>query len=60
MLKPDGSGGWTDFLKIPMEDTMTTSPAGFDKSGDVLYLIDSRGRDTGALFKWNLKTEKRS
>ncbi len=46
MLKPDGSGGWTDFLKISMEDSMTTSPAGFDKSGDVMYLIDSRGRDT--------------
>ena len=49
ILKPDGKGGWEDFIKIGMEDTLTTSPAGFDKSGDVLYFIDSRGRDTGAL-----------
>ena len=32
-----------------MDDTLTTSMSGFDKTGDVLYLIDSRGRDTGAL-----------
>ena len=47
-LKPDGKGGWKDFIKIGMEDTLTTGPSGFDKTGDVLYLIDSRGRDTGA------------
>ena len=29
----------------------------FDKSGDVMYLMDSRGRDTGALFAWNLTTD---
>ena len=47
-LKPDGKGGWSDFLKIPMTDTLTTHPIGFDKTGDQLYLIDSRGRNTGA------------
>ncbi len=55
LLKPDGKEGWEDFIKIGMEDTMTTSPAGFDESGDVMYLIDSRGRDTGALKTVNLK-----
>ena len=39
-----------------MEDKLTTSPAGFDKTGDILYFIDSRGRDTGALKTINLKT----
>ncbi|MGB8965442.1 MAG: hypothetical protein WCB99_07365, partial [Candidatus Cybelea sp.] len=29
---------------------------GFDKSGDVMYLVDSRGRDTGALATLDLKT----
>lgn len=57
-LKADGKGGWSDFLQIPMADTLTTSPAGFDKSNENLYLIDSRGRDTGALLLYNPKTGK--
>jgi dipeptidyl aminopeptidase/acylaminoacyl peptidase len=56
VLKPDGQGGWVDFLKIDHEDTLTTNPLGFDKTGDVLYLIDSRGRDTGAMTTVNLRT----
>ena len=55
-LKPDGKGGWSDFLKVGMADSLTTRPAGFDKSGDVLYLIDSRDRDTAALTTLDLKT----
>ena len=56
--EPDGKGGWKDFLKVPMEDTLTTSPAGFDKSGRILYMIDSRGRDTGGLAAIDLNTGK--
>lgn len=56
LLEPDGHGKWKEFLKIPMKDSMTTSPAGFDKTGQVLYMIDSRGRDTGALTSIDLKT----
>lgn len=63
-LTPDGGneilrrteGGWEPFVKIPMEDTLTTSPRGFDKTGQVLYMIDSRGRDTAALTAINLET----
>lgn len=57
-LKPDGQGGWTNFMQIPMADTLTTSPAGFDKSNENLYMIDSRGRNTGALLLYNPKTGK--
>ena len=57
-VKSDG-GDWKPFDKIPMSDTMTTSPAGFDKSGRVLYMRDSRGRDTGALFSIDLRTNER-
>src|SRR5262249_12400471 len=32
MYKPDGKGGWTDFVKIPMADTLTTRAVDFDKS----------------------------
>ncbi len=59
-LKPDGKGGWNEFLKIPNADRLTTQPAGFDKTGEVLYLIDSRDRDTGALTALDLKTGKQT
>lgn len=55
-LQPDGRGGFKPFLVVPQADTLTTSPAGFDKTGDVLYLIDSRGRNTGALKSVDLKS----
>jgi dipeptidyl aminopeptidase/acylaminoacyl peptidase len=57
-LQPDGKDGWKDFLKIPMSDTLTTSPVGFDKTGDILYMKDSRERDTAALTTLDLKTNK--
>jgi dipeptidyl aminopeptidase/acylaminoacyl peptidase len=56
LLKPDGQGGWQPFDSIPMEDMMTTSPVTFDKTGTVLYMIDSRGRNTAALMAVDLKT----
>ncbi|MBC7361207.1 MAG: S9 family peptidase [Candidatus Aminicenantes bacterium] len=55
-FSPDGRGGWKLFDKVPMEDMMTTSPIGFDKTGSVLYMIDSRGRNTAALISVDLKT----
>ena len=55
LYEPDGDGGWKQWQKIGMEDTLTTSPAGFDKSGQVLYFMDSRGRDTGALVAVDLE-----
>ncbi|MAT72846.1 MAG: S9 family peptidase [Planctomycetaceae bacterium] len=64
MLKPttgdDGEQGWDEFLKIGPDDSTTTGPAGFDKSGDVLYFLDSRDRNTGALYAWNLKTNEKT
>ncbi|MCA9208202.1 MAG: S9 family peptidase, partial [Planctomycetales bacterium] len=51
LLQPDAEaeGGWKEFLKIPPSDAMTTGPAGFDKSGEKMYFLDSRDRDTAAL-----------
>ncbi len=56
---PDESGGWKSFDKIPMEDMMTTFPITFDKTGNILYLIDSRGRNTAALVAQDLKTNEK-
>jgi dipeptidyl aminopeptidase/acylaminoacyl peptidase len=49
---------WKPFLTIPLDDALTTSLIGFDDSGKTLYLIDSRGCDTGALADINLKTNR--
>lgn len=57
VLVADGKGGFKEWTTIPQEDTLTTSPLGFDKPGNVLYFKDSRGRDTGALFSLDTKAK---
>lgn len=47
---------WEEYMKAGPEDAMTTGPAGFDKTGTVLYVQDSRDRDTGGLFAIELAT----
>jgi dipeptidyl aminopeptidase/acylaminoacyl peptidase len=39
---------------------MNTGPAGFDKSGKVLYVQDSRGRNTGGLFAIDLESGEKT
>ncbi|MBS0210834.1 MAG: S9 family peptidase [Planctomycetes bacterium] len=56
ILEPDGSGGWKTFMRVPQADALTTGPAGFDKTGNIVYLEDSRDRDTAALYSLDLKT----
>lgn len=46
---PDVTGGWSPWIQIAMEDTLTTSPVGFNKAGDMVYMLDSRGRNTATL-----------
>jgi len=53
ILRPAGED-WEPWESIPAEDMMTTSPLAFDKSGDVLYMMDSRGRNTAAFLARNL------
>jgi len=58
LLKPAAGGKWEPYLKIGPLDAMTTNVAGFDKTGDKLYLLDSRDRNTAALAYIDLKTDK--
>jgi dipeptidyl aminopeptidase/acylaminoacyl peptidase len=55
LLEPEGGKGWTEFMNVPMEDTLTTNPVGFDKSGETLYVTLSKERNTAALVAINLK-----
>lgn len=48
-LLPDEEEAWNPFMEIAAEDAMTSGSAGFDKSGEKLFMLDSRGRDTSAL-----------
>jgi len=57
---PTEEGGWETFMQIPMEDLLTTSPVWFDRTGMVLYLIDSRGRDTSALFALDMESGEKT
>ena len=50
ILQRDESNQWQPFLEVPNTDALTTGLAGFDKSNQVLYMIDSRKRNTAALF----------
>jgi dipeptidyl aminopeptidase/acylaminoacyl peptidase len=50
---------WVSFLKITPDDAMTTSPAGFDKAGKVLYMIDSIGRDTSAMVALEMASKEK-
>jgi dipeptidyl aminopeptidase/acylaminoacyl peptidase len=54
VFQKNEQGGWDQFMEIQPEDAMHTNPIGFDKTGRILYLIDSRGRDTSALVSHDL------
>jgi dipeptidyl aminopeptidase/acylaminoacyl peptidase len=58
IYKPTTQGNWESFMKIGMEDSMTTSPLGLDKSGNTLFMLDSRGRNTAALAALNIADGK--
>ncbi len=60
ILKPTEENSWEPFITISMEDLLTTSPVGFDKTGKLLYMIDSRDRNTAALTVIDLKTGKQT
>ena len=50
---------WTEWSTVPQEDSLTTDLVGFDAAGTTLFLIDSRGRDTGALFAMDTASGER-
>jgi dipeptidyl aminopeptidase/acylaminoacyl peptidase len=63
LLKPAAGNGemkWEPTIKISPQDSMTTGPAGFDKSGQHLFFIDSRERNTSALTSLDLGTGKQT
>ncbi|MEL7198992.1 MAG: S9 family peptidase [Pseudomonadota bacterium] len=56
----DGAVEETPFETTAMEDSLTTSPAGYTTDGSVLYWLDSRGRNTAALFAQDTATGEKT
>ncbi len=57
ILARDGKG-WKPFETISFEDADTTDILGFAPGDESVYLLETRGRDTGALVLLDLKTKK--
>ncbi|MEO8377370.1 MAG: prolyl oligopeptidase family serine peptidase, partial [Candidatus Sumerlaeota bacterium] len=57
-MQPNADGTWKEYMQVPEADTLNTRIAGFDKTGEVAYLIDSRGGNTSVLKTLDLKTGK--
>jgi dipeptidyl aminopeptidase/acylaminoacyl peptidase len=60
LLVREAKGTWRVLEKVPMEDVLNTQIWATDKSGTVLYVADSRSRDTSAAFSLDLKAGRRS
>lgn len=68
--RPDGgsdyfriAGGKVEaqpFEQVGLDDSQTTAPAGFTADGKTFYWVDSRGRNTAAIFAQDLATGKKT
>ena len=52
-------GGWAHFIEILHEDNLTTSIVSVPPGGETVFLIDSHGRDKGALYEHHLGNGRR-
>ena len=48
------------FETTAMEDSLTTNPSGYTTDGSVLYWVDSRGRNTAALYAQDTASGERT
>lgn len=55
-----GKSGFEPWMTIPMADANTTSVVDFNKDGTKAYLIDSRDRNTAALFELDIASGKKT
>jgi len=52
--------GWDLFLEVSPEDLYTTSLSGFSEDNSTLYIVESVGRDTGALFAMDMASGEKT
>ncbi|WP_017776837.1 S9 family peptidase [Paraburkholderia kururiensis] len=54
LIKVADGASWKPWLRISTEDVSNTWPQGMSADGRWLYMLDSRGRDTAALVRFDL------
>lgn len=54
MLRPDQDASWEKVLTWGPDDALTSGPVSFNKTGDSLYLLDSRDVNAGRLIKMDI------
>jgi dipeptidyl aminopeptidase/acylaminoacyl peptidase len=54
MLRPDQEASWEKVLTWGPDDALTSGPVSFNKTGDSLYLLDSRDVNAGRLIKMDI------
>jgi dipeptidyl aminopeptidase/acylaminoacyl peptidase len=54
LLQPGEGDDWSVSDSFPFEDALTSAPLGFTADNSTLYLQDTRGRDTAALYEKDL------
>ncbi|MDD1738447.1 MAG: S9 family peptidase [Methanothrix sp.] len=60
IFKPGEDGIWNRFMKIKMEDTISSHFAGFNKTNEKIYLVDSSDRNTAAFYTLDLDSGQKS
>lgn len=60
IFKPGEDGTWKRFMKINMEDAISARFAGFNKTNEEIYLVDSSDRNTAALYTLDLNSGRKS
>lgn len=56
VLKHLDNGGWSEYMKLGIDDASNTGIIGFDRSNKIMYMLDSRKRDTSILTATNTTT----
>lgn len=58
--KYSGEADWVEHSSVASEDALTTDTLGVSLDGKTLYMVDSRGRDTAALFAVDWESGERT
>ena len=56
LVRMNDDGEWEQFTRIGPAERFSTGVIGFDESGNTVYMIDSRGRDTASLKQFDIET----
>ncbi len=59
VIREANGEAWRPLARWDAVDTLTSGPLAFARDGKALYMLDSRGVDTGGLYKLDLTTDTR-